>query len=71
MTMEYRLLEEEVLLKNDYNIFMGFVYIVDGVLMRSPASGKVKDWKDICGVKEIRKCNLFGHEGAKIGDKVR
>ena len=68
--LEWKLLENETILGDDYNIFEGYVYIVDGIFTKSPASGKVNEWKELEGVKEIRRCDLFGHEGARLGDKV-
>lgn len=70
ITIEYKLLESESVLEDDYPIHKGFVYIVDGVFMKSPAEGTVKDWKEIGGVGEVRKCNLFGHQFARLGDRV-
>ena len=70
MTVSYKLLENETVLVDDYPIYYNYVYIVDGILTKSKANGTVKEWKDACEVKEIRRCDLFGHEGAEIGDVV-
>ena len=69
VTIEYKLHKDEVILNDNYAIRKGLVYIVDGMIMRSPANGKVLDWKS-SGVGEVRKCNLVVHEFAKLGDKV-
>ena len=41
--VKYKLLEGEVVLEDDYNVFEYYVYIIDGVFLRSPITGKVKD----------------------------
>lgn len=70
ITIEYKLLKSETVLEDNYPIHKGYVYIVDGVLTKSPAEGTVLDWKEIGKVEEVRKCNLFSHQFAKLGDKV-
>jgi poly-beta-hydroxyalkanoate depolymerase len=69
---EYNLLPSEVVLPDEHLINNGFVYLVDKVFTKSelPNGCTVKDWKD-AGVHEVRRCSLFGHEGARLGDKVK
>lgn len=68
----HKLLPSETVMPDDANIFPMYVYIVDGVFTRyhldSPIT--VGEWKRVGNKKEIRRCDLFGHPGARLGDKV-
>jgi len=60
----------ELPLADDYPVNYDYIYIADGVLVRSPLCGTVFNLKAALAAKEIRNCDLFGHGDAKIGDKV-
>ena len=68
----FDLLPSETILEDDHPIHSFYVYIVDGVLTRQVEyfDITVADWKRRDGIKEVRRCNLFGHPGARLGDKV-
>jgi hypothetical protein len=70
----FKLLPSETVLPDDYPIYMDFVYIVDGKFTRQSRYFNVitvADWKRLDGeIKEIRRCDLFGHPGAYLGDRV-
>jgi len=70
ITIEYKLLEDEVILDDNYTLYKGYVYIVDGVFKRCRNSKTVGYFKTKFGVKEVRKCILIGHEFARLGDTV-
>ena len=67
----FKLLPTETALTDDYPIIPSYVYICDGVFKRSPFEDEVTvgDWKK-SGAKEIRRCDLFGHKGARLGDRA-
>lgn len=70
--MKHLLLSTETILPNDYPIYGGYIYIgdmkffVNDILIR----GTVKDLKKEYKLKEIRRCDIFGHKQAKIGDTL-
>jgi len=66
----YKLKPSEVILEDNYPIYAGYVYIVDNKFTRSEITGTVRTWKEWSGAQEIRRCELFEHDGAKIGDMV-
>ncbi len=68
--MKHTLLDDETVLPDDYPMHFDYVYIVDNVFKKSWDSCTVLQYKEAYGVKEIRRCNLFGHEGARLGDTV-
>ena len=68
--MNFKLLPEEVVLDDEYPVYFEYVYIVDNVFRRSPIEGNVGDLKKEFNAKEIRRCELFARNTAKIGDKV-
>lgn len=70
----FKLLPTETVLPEDYPVYYGYVYIMDGVLRRNTWLGQVTVGylRTELGVKEIRRCEIFG-EGrklARLGDKV-
>jgi hypothetical protein len=65
----YKFSPDETVLEDSYPVHTGYVYIFDGVFYKSPLTGTVADLKQL-GAKEVRRCDLFGHKGAKLGDKV-
>lgn len=68
---EFNLLPSETVLPDDYPINFGYVYIMDSVFTRSDVQVSVAEYKRKFNVKEIRRCDLFGHDGAKLGDRVK
>ena len=67
----FNLTPDEVVLSDDCPIYPDYLYICDGVFVRSNHFGTVLSFKIQLEYKEIRRCNIFAHEGAKIGDKVQ
>ena len=69
--MSFQLTDKETVLPDDYPVYGDYVYIIDGVFKLSNLiSGTVADLKRMEKAEEIRRCDLFAHEGAKLGDKV-
>ena len=66
----FKLLAEETILPDDYPVNGMYIYIVDNVFTRCWLEGTVGEWKRQAGLKEVRRCKLFDHEGARLGDKV-
>ena len=68
----FKLLASETVLEDDYLIIPSFVYICDGRFMRYPGWDEitVAEWKRAGNWKEVRRCDLFAHEGARLGDRV-
>ena len=70
--MKHLLLSCETILPDDYPIYGGYVYIgdmkffVNNILVR----GTVADLKREYKLKEIRKCDIFGHKEAEMGDEL-
>ena len=66
----FKLNSSETILEDDYPIVFQYVYIVDNVFTRCDnfGSSTVAEWKHAIGAKEIRKCALFDHKGARLGD---
>ena len=61
----------ETVLGDDYEVHAGYVYIADGVFARCERSGTVGEWRRRFGLSEVRRCDLFGHEWAMLGDRVQ
>lgn len=68
--MAHKLQDTETILQDDYPVFPGYAYIADGVFITSPIGGTVGGLKVRLNAKEIRRCDLFDHPGARLGDKV-
>ena len=69
--MIHILKDTEVVLQDDYPVYPGYTYIADRKFIRnSSVFGTVGQLKKHLGVGEIRRCELFEHPGAKIGDFV-
>jgi|SRR5579885_290666 len=68
----FALRDSETPLPDDANVYLFYVYIKDGVFWRNEEidGGTVADLKRATGAKEIRRCDLFGHPGARLGDHV-
>ena len=69
--MSFQLTESETILPDDYPVFGDYIYIIDGEFRQcNLTQGTIADLKRTEGAKEIRRCDIFSHEGAKIGDKI-
>lgn len=70
--MTHKLLPDEKVLPDDYLVHDMYVYICDNVFTRYTGgdTSTVGLWKRNGRYKEIRRCNLFGHNNARLGDKV-
>ncbi len=69
--MIHKLLPTETVLDDSTPVHYGYVYIVDNVSVRCNGEvNTVGEWKDRFGVKEVSRCELFGHDDAKLGDKI-
>ena len=72
--MIHNLLKSETILPDYYPVHDMYVYIVDNKFTRFDCmksnARTVGEWKELHGVKEIRRCDLFGHDGARLGDRV-
>lgn len=68
----FKLTKGETVLEDDYPIVPRYVYICDKRFTRYEgfAETTVGKWKASNGFTEIRRCDLFDHEGAKLGDAV-
>jgi len=68
----HELLPSETVLPEDGHIHPGYVYICDGHFTRYDGWDSVTllEWKRQAGFKEVRRCDLFGHKGAHLGDEV-
>lgn len=68
---EFKLLPSETVLSDEHPVFGMYVYIVDNKFVRCMwTESTVGEWKRKEGHREIRRCDLFGHDGARLGDKV-
>lgn len=70
--MTHKLLESETVLPDDYPVFPMYIYIVDNVFSRFefPEPSTVGEFKNKTGAKEVRRCALFDHPDARLGDRV-
>lgn len=68
----FKLTKGETVLEDDYPIVPRYVYICDRRFTRYDGfvETTVAKWKVSNGFAEIRRCDLFSHEGAKLGDAV-
>jgi hypothetical protein len=66
----FPLLESETILEDDYPVFWDYSYIADMKIIRSDIQGTVFDLKQDLNAKEIRRCDIFGREGARLGDAL-
>lgn len=69
----FKLRPKERVLDDDVPVYPMYVYICDGVFARyertSPST--IGDWRRRDGIGEIRRCDLFDHPEARLGDFVR
>lgn len=69
--MIHVLKDTEVVLPDDYPVYPNYTYIIDRKFTRNNSLiGTVRQLKKHLGVAEIRRCDLFEHPGAKLGDYV-
>lgn len=69
----FKLLPSETIMPDDHNVFPDYVYIVDGRFQRASDIWEVMtiaQWKQKNSFKEVRRCELFSHNGARLGDMV-
>lgn len=68
----FKLTPSETVLDDQYPLMPMYVYIIDGVFRRYEGSEEttVGHYKRATNSKEIRRCDLFSHEGARLGDSV-
>ena len=67
----FKLLPDETVLPDEHPIHGMYVYIADNRFTRCMClEGTVGEWKRKEGFREIRRCQLFGHDGARLGDIV-
>lgn len=51
---------DEPVLEDDYPVYYGYAYIVDGKPISSDTQGTVLDLKLHTGGKEVRRCDIAG-----------
>ena len=70
--MVHKLHESETVLPDDYPVYYNYLYIGDMKFIRNDVllHGTVGKLKRELGLKEIRRCDIYGHEGAKLGDSL-
>lgn len=69
----HKLLCDETVLSDDYPIIFGYVYIMDNIFTRNDWAMDdvtVGQYKKKFGIKEVRRCALFSHPTARLGDRV-
>jgi len=68
----FKLAKDETVLEDDYPIVPRYVYICDKRFTRYEGfvETTVAKWKALNGFTEIRRCDLFDHKDAKLGDAV-
>lgn len=66
----HKKLDSERILEDDYPVYFGYVYIMDGIVQSSPIQGTVGSLKVAMKVKQVMNCDIFGHDKLKIGDKI-
>lgn len=79
---KHLLLSSETILPDNYPVHYGYVYIVDMKFAKCPLIGNdnfeigdtfnktVLDLKRFLNAKEVRRCDLFGHSYARVGDEL-
>ena len=68
----HKLLKDETVMPDDATVYPAYAYIIDNVFTRAEGLQlrSVQEYKARYGVKEIRRCSLFSHPGALLGDRV-
>jgi hypothetical protein len=49
---------EEDVMTDDMNVFIGYLYVCDGKVVKSHIEGDIRTLKLTLGVKEVRRCNI-------------
>lgn len=52
----------EPILPDDYPVYAGYAYVVDGEPISSPVEGTVARLKAACNATEVRRCDLVERE---------
>ena len=70
---EFKLNDTEDILPDDYPVYYGYIYIADMKpieckLDDSEWEQTVADLKRVLKVKEVRRCDLFSHDGMTMAD---
>ena len=70
--MTYNLRKSETILPDDTPVYPDYLYIADNVFVQYSGwdDTTVEEWKARTGYKEIRRCDMFDHPGANLGDRV-
>ena len=68
----HKLLPSESIIDDNHLCYPGYIYIADNIFKRYPYMGTmlIREWKAKDGIKEVRRCELFGHDNARLGDRV-
>jgi len=69
--MKHLLLSSETVLLDNYPVYYNYVYIADMKIIRNTVlvEGTVGELKNLLGLEEVRRCDIFGHGEMKIGDE--
>ncbi len=51
---------DEPILDDDYPVFAGYLYVLDGRIYSSDITGKVRDLKARYGVNVVKRCDIVG-----------
>lgn len=68
----HKLLKSETVLPDNYSMFPNYAYIADNVFIicKFDTEINVSEFKKKTRTKEVRRCEIFGHPDAKLGDRV-
>jgi len=53
---------KERVLPDDYPVYAGYIYVLDGVPRNSWVQGAVRDLRRDTGATEVKSCDLVGRE---------
>jgi len=53
---------DEPILGDNYPVYWDYLYVCDGIVIRSDIQGTVKDLKQHRNAKEIRRCNIASRQ---------
>ncbi len=59
---------DEPVLADDYPVYAGYAYVVDGKPISSPLQGTVRRLKVSLKVSEVRRCDIVGRQLAAEKD---
>jgi len=51
---------DEDVMTDDMRVYIGYLYVCDGEVVKSHIEGDIKTLKLTLGVKEVRHCNIIG-----------